>query len=84
MGITHGYFSIDARLTRKIRLTERMSLDLIAEGFNMFNRFNEAAGNPFYNVVNAFGQRSGGGKYYSKPTSSFDPRQFQFGAKLSF
>jgi len=82
-GITHNYFSVDARLTRKIRLGERMSLDLIAEGFNLFNRFNEAGGNPFYTVVNGFGERKGG-KYYSQPTSAFDPRQFQFGAKLFF
>jgi hypothetical protein len=82
-GITHNYFSFDARLTRRIRLTERVNLDLIAEGFNLFNRFNEAAGNPFYNVVNSYNQRKGN-RYYSQPTSSFDPRQFQFGAKLSF
>ena len=82
-GITHSYFSVDARLTRRVRLGEHLSLDLIAEGFNLFNRFNEAAGNPFYNVVNAYNQRKGS-KYYSFPTSAFDPRQFQFGAKLSF
>src|SRR5258706_9034844 len=83
MGITHGYMTLDARLSRRVRFGERVSLDLIAEGFNLFNRFNEAAGNPFYNVVNAFGQKSGGGKY-SQPTSAFDPRQFQFGFKLNF
>jgi hypothetical protein len=83
MGITHSYFSFDARVSRKVRLGERMNLDIIAEGFNLFNRFNEAAGNPFYTAVNAFGQRKGG-KYYSQPTSAFDPRQFQFGVKLSF
>lgn len=83
MGITHSFFSVDARVSRKIRFGERMSLDIIAEGFNLFNRFNEAAGNPFYQVVNAFGQRKGG-KYYSQPTSAFDPRQFQFGLKLNF
>ncbi len=83
MGITHNYFSVDARVTRRIRLSERISLDLIGEGFNLFNRFNEAAGNPFYNVVNAYNQRKGS-KYYSFPTSAYDPRQFQFGAKLSF
>ena len=49
----------------------------------MFNRFNEAAANPLFNVVNAFGQRNGG-KYYSSPTASFDPRQFQLGLKLNF
>ncbi|HEX6126472.1 MAG TPA: TonB-dependent receptor [Pyrinomonadaceae bacterium] len=84
MGITHDYFSVDARLTRRIRFGERMSLDLIAEGFNLFNRFNEASANPFYNVVNAWNERSSGGKYYSQPTSAFDPRQFQFGAKFNF
>jgi Carboxypeptidase regulatory-like domain/TonB dependent receptor len=83
MGMTHSYFSVDARVTRQIRFGERFRLDVIAEGFNLFNRFNEASANPFYTVVNAFGQRSGG-KYYSQPTAAFDPRQFQFGLKLNF
>ena len=83
-GITHDYFSLDARLTYRIRFGESMSLDLIAEGFNLFNRFNEAAANPFYNTVNAWGERASSGKYYSQPTASFDPRQFQFGAKFNF
>jgi hypothetical protein len=83
-GITHNYFSVDARLTRRVRFGERVSLDLIVEGFNLFNRFNEAAANPFYQVVNAVGDRKSNGKYYSQPTSAFDPRQFQFGAKLNF
>lgn len=83
MGITHSFFTVDMRLTRKIKFGERISLDLIAEGFNLFNRFNEAAANPFYTAVNAFNERSGG-KYYSRPTAAFDPRQFQFGFKLNF
>jgi hypothetical protein len=83
MGITHNYFSVDMRLTKRIRFGERVSLELIAEGFNLFNRFNEAAANPFYQVVNAFGERKGG-KYYSQPTSAFDPRQFQFGFKFNY
>lgn len=82
-GITHNYFTIDARLTRRFSFGEKVKLDIIAEGFNLFNRFNEAAGNPFYTAVNAFNQRKGG-KYYSSPTSAFDPRQFQFGFKLGF
>ena len=84
MGLTHNYFSVDLRLTRKIRFGENISLDLIGEVFNLFNRFNEASANPFYTVVNAWGERAGNGKYYSQPTSAFDPRQFQFGAKLNF
>jgi hypothetical protein len=84
LGITHGFFSVDLRLTRKIRFGERMSLDVIGEGFNLFNRFNEAAANPDYRVVNAFGQRAGNGRYFSQPTAAFDPRQFQVGLKFNF
>jgi Carboxypeptidase regulatory-like domain/TonB dependent receptor len=83
-GITHSYASLDLRVTRAIRFGERFRLDLIAEGFNLFNRFNEASANPFFDVVNVFNQRGPGGRYYSTPTSAYDPRQFQFGLKLNF
>jgi hypothetical protein len=82
-GITHNFFSIDMRVTRKFRFGERWSLDVIGEVFNLTNRFNEASANPFYQNVNAWGERSGS-RYYSSPTASFDPRQFQFGLKLNF
>ncbi|HSQ24304.1 MAG TPA: TonB-dependent receptor, partial [Pyrinomonadaceae bacterium] len=84
MGVTHSFSSFDMRLTRKVRFGERVNLDIIAEGFNLFNRFNEAAASPFIDDVNAFGQRAGNGRYYSRPTASYDPRQFQFGLKLNF
>jgi hypothetical protein len=84
MGITHSYASFDLRLTRAIRFGERIRLDLIAEGFNLFNRFNEASASPFFNDVNAFGQRAKNGRYFSRPTAAYDQRQFQFGAKLNF
>lgn len=83
-GITHSYASLDLRVMRSIPLGERFRLDLIGEGFNLFNKFNEAAANPFFDVVNAFGQRGPGGRYYSNPTAAYDPRQFQFGIKLNF
>ncbi|HKO59932.1 MAG TPA: TonB-dependent receptor [Pyrinomonadaceae bacterium] len=83
-GITHSYASVDLRVMRAIRFGERFKLDLIAEGFNLFNRFNEAAANPFFDVVNSFGERGPGGRYYSQPTAAYDPRQFQFGIKLNF
>ncbi|MDQ5844829.1 MAG: TonB-dependent receptor [Acidobacteriota bacterium] len=83
-GITHPYASLDLRVTRAIRLGERARLDIIAEGFNLFNRFNEGSANPFFDIVDAYGQRDKGGRYYSQPTSAYDPRQFQFGLKLSF
>ncbi len=84
MGITHRYMSLDMRLARAVRIGERMRLDIIADGFNLFNRFNEGAASPFIDDVNAFGQRAGNGRYYSRPTAAFDSRQFQFGLKLNF
>ncbi len=83
-GITHSYASVDLRLTRSFRFGESVRLDLIAEGFNLFNRFNEASASPNYRDVNAFGQRKSSFTYYSTPTAAYDPRQFQFGIKLNF
>jgi hypothetical protein len=83
-GITHGYMSLDMRLSRLVRLGERARLELIAEGFNLFNRFNEAAASPFVDDVNAFNERRSNGRYFSRPTAAFDSRQFQFGVKVSF
>jgi hypothetical protein len=82
-GITDGYASLDLRITRAIRFNERVRLDVIAEGFNMFNRFNQAGASPFFTDVNAFGEREGN-RYKSIPTAAFDPRQFQFGLKLNW
>jgi hypothetical protein len=84
MGLTHGFASVDLRIARAIRFGERFRLDLIAEGFNLFNRFNEGSATPFITDVNAFNQRAGNGRYYSRSTAAYDPRQFQFGAKFSF
>lgn len=83
-GITHSYAALDMRLMRSIRFGERWRLDLIAEGFNLFNRFNEAAAAPFFTAVNDFNTRASNGRFYSRPTASYDPRQFQFGVKLNF
>ncbi len=83
-GLTHRYVSLDMRLARLVPLGERLRLELIAEGFNLFNRFNEAAASPFIDDVRAFNQRAANGRYYSRPTAAFDSRQFQFGLKLNF
>lgn len=83
-GILHGYASVDMRLQRSFYFSERIRVDLIAEGFNLFNRFNEASASPFYNDVSAFGERDGGGRFYSRPTATYDQRQFQLGLKLNF
>ena len=82
-GITHPYATVDLRLTRSFYFSERVKIDLIAEGFNLLNRFNEGSSAPFFRAVNEFGEQVGG-KYYSRPTAAFDQRQFQLGLKINF
>ena len=72
------FASLDLRLSRTFRITERIDLQLLAEGFNVLNRANLGVPNntfgPGLTPVSTFGQ----------PTAAFDPRQFQFGMKVSF
>jgi hypothetical protein len=82
-GITEGYFSMDLRIARAFRIGERVRLDVIGEGFNLLNKFNQASASPFFTDVNTFNQREGD-RYLSRPTAAFDARQFQFGLKLNW
>jgi outer membrane receptor protein involved in Fe transport len=82
-GITGSYASVDMRLTRAFHLNERVRFDLILEGFNLFNRFNEASVAPFFDAVNNTGVIKNG-SYRSRATAAFDQRQFQIGMKVSF
>ena len=84
LGLTHSYQSLDLRVARTIPIGERLRLEVIAEGFNLFNRFNEAAASPRFEDVNLVNQRANNGRYRSRSTAAFDPRQFQFGLKLNF
>lgn len=72
------YASLDLRVSRRFQLTERVDLQVLAEGFNILNRANFGVPNNTFgtgvNPLPAFGQ----------PTAAFDPRQFQFGMKVSF
>jgi hypothetical protein len=66
------------RLSKTIPLGEHLGLDLIADGFNLFNRTNVAAVNqlcdPTSGALCAAGQ----------PTAAYDARQFQFAIKLKW
>ena len=84
VGITRSFSSLDMRVSRTFRVGERLSIEAIAEGFNLFNRFNEASVSPRFDDVNAYNQRAGNGRYYGRPTAAYDPRQFQFGLKVNF
>jgi hypothetical protein len=72
------FASFDLRLNRRFAITERVGLDLIAEGFNLFNRANFGVPN------NTYGSGSTALATLGQPTAAFDPRQLQFGLKLSF
>ncbi|HEV7747669.1 MAG TPA: TonB-dependent receptor [Pyrinomonadaceae bacterium] len=76
----HGFnfASLDLRLRRRFRITERVGLDLLAEGFNLFNRANFGVPN------NTFGSGATPNANFGQPTAAFDPRQLQFGLKVSF
>mgnify|MGYP000093010297 CR=1 FL=1 len=72
------FASFDLRLSRRIRFTERYGLEVIAEGFNLFNRAN-------YQLPNAtFGTGTTPNATFGRPTAAADPRQIQFGLRLSF
>jgi hypothetical protein len=61
----------DLRISRRIFLTERASLDGIVDMFNLANRFNVSAVNVLF--TNA-----------GQPTAAYDPRQFQFALRLNW
>jgi outer membrane receptor protein involved in Fe transport len=72
------FASLDLRLSRRFHLTERVDLQLLAEGFNMLNRANFGIPN------NTFGSGATPLPAFGRPTAAFDPRQFKFGMKVSF
>ncbi|HEY2962695.1 MAG TPA: carboxypeptidase regulatory-like domain-containing protein [Pyrinomonadaceae bacterium] len=72
------FASLELRVSRHFRLTERVDLQLLAEGFNVLNRPNFGIPN------NTFGSGVKPLPSFGQPTAAFDPRQFQFGMKVSF
>jgi len=61
----------DLRIAKRINFGERMSMDLIADAFNLANRFNAGAVNQLF--TNA-----------GQVTAAYDPRQFQFALKINW
>ena len=72
------FASLDLRLSRHFRLTERVDLQLLAEGFNVLNRANFGVPN------NTFGSGVNPLPTFGQPTAAFDPRQFQIGIKIRY
>src|SRR5438067_40887 len=61
----------DIRVAKHFRITERFGLDGMVDVFDVFNRLNVSDVNVLWTAA-------------GKPTASFDPRQIQFGLKLSW
>jgi hypothetical protein len=74
-----GFFQIDLRIARKIPINDRWNLEVIADGFNMLNRFNVSDVNPVCDSTAGLSNCAGG-----EPTAAFDPRTFQFALKFDF
>jgi hypothetical protein len=72
-----GFFQIDLRIARKFPITERLNLEVIADGFNMLNRFNVGDVSPLCDPTS--GTCNAG-----QPTAALDPRTFQFALKLNW
>ena len=69
------------RLSRLFSLSERLKLKIIAEGFNVLNRFNIRDINDVYGRA-TFDQLPL--PTFKTPTAAFDPRNIQFAIKLQF
>jgi hypothetical protein len=61
----------DLRISRRLNFGERVSMDLIADMFNIANKYNVADVNPLWTSA-------------GQPTAAYDPRQFQFALKLNW
>lgn len=61
----------DLRVSRKIFLGERFNLELSVDMFNIANKFNVADVNQLFTSA-------------GQATAAYDPRQFQFGAKIKW
>lgn len=94
-GIGESFYALDARLSRRFRFSEKRNLEILVEGFNLFNRTN------FQGINNTIGglslaERAALGTTQPRGiqgvaptaplgfTSAAPARQLQFGARFSF
>lgn len=77
-GTGFNYASLDLRLSRRVRFTEQTGIEAIIEGFNVLNRANLQLPN------NVFGTGATPLASFRRPNAADNPRQLQFGLRLSF
>jgi outer membrane receptor protein involved in Fe transport len=84
--------SVDLRVSRAFRLSERLQLVLSVDAFNALNRANVDEVFSVYGAPDFIGPVpqhykdgiSGADSAFGSPRTTFNPRQFQFAAKLRF
>jgi hypothetical protein len=72
------FASLDLRLGRRFHLGERLQLETLVEAFNVLNRANLQL------PINVFGTLIAPASNFGQPSGAADPRQLQFGLRLSF
>jgi hypothetical protein len=72
------FAALDLRLSKTFRLNERFGIETLVESFNTLNRANLQLPNA------TFGQGLTPLASFGKPTAAADPRQLQFGLRISF
>jgi hypothetical protein len=70
-GLTPWTVFDDLRISKAVPIRERVNLELIADMFNIANRYNVAAVSPLFSNA-------------GQATAAYDPRQFQFGMKIKW
>jgi hypothetical protein len=70
-GITPWTLFNDVRVAKRIYFGERYNMELIADMFNIANKYNVAAVSPLFSNA-------------GQPTAAYDPRQFQFALKFNW
>jgi hypothetical protein len=76
-----GFASVDVRVARPIKLTERLRSEFSIDFFNLFNRVNIRDINTFYGGANLNLPPAPG---FATPRDVFNPRQIQFAFKLKY
>ncbi|MBZ5502153.1 MAG: hypothetical protein LAN59_07900 [Acidobacteriia bacterium] len=88
-GIGPDFLNLDLRLSRTVKFGERISAQLMAEGFNLANRTNYATVNNLVaaNFAPPFNVHGSAAIAPNQPldfASAYAKRQIQFGLRLSF
>jgi len=76
--LTCGTTTLDVRLSRTLRFGSRHQVELMAEGFNIFNHTNVV------NINSNFGPGTTPSPTYKQITAVADKRQFQLGVRWAF